>query len=161
MGETRQPVLVLGQFNLQGALTCARVFGKDVQNQGRAVDHFGFQRFFEVTLLVRRKLIIEYNHIQAHLLDQDSQFLDFAFANVGCRIDGFQVLSSLSEDLHTGRSCQLGQFGQRVQQRPPCPLPSDFHPYQIGLFSLAISRKSIVNDLSSWSYVGSLLTKLA
>src|SRR6266568_1541242 len=50
-GQPWQHVIQLRQFNLQLALTAARMPGENVQNELRPIDHSAFCGFFDVSLL--------------------------------------------------------------------------------------------------------------
>src|SRR5579884_2195854 len=56
--ESRQTIAILSQLDLQSALTGPGMLGKDVENDGRSVQHLNVQRALEVTLLRGRQLVV-------------------------------------------------------------------------------------------------------
>ena len=110
LGQAGQLVLELGQLYLKTALVGLGVLGEDVENQARAVDDLGLDRFFQGTLLGRRKLVVgDQNRVAGLGLGRD-QLVDLAFADV---VVGIQVAAVLPLRTHhlsaggVGQACQL------------------------------------------------------
>jgi hypothetical protein len=65
-GQPRQHVLKLRQLHLQLPLAGARVAGKNVQNQLRAVQHAAGKRRLKIAQLRRRQVVVEEHQIGLH-----------------------------------------------------------------------------------------------
>ena len=93
--HARQPgqqVLVLGQLHLQPALPCAGPLGKDVQNEGRTVQHLDPQFLGQYPLLGGGKGIVKDDQVRPRVPDQLLYLGGLAFSDKGARFRGVPVL---------------------------------------------------------------------
>ncbi len=116
--ETRQPVLQLGQFDLELALTCIGMLGEDVENERRPVDHLDVlaKDGLQFALVPRRKLVVEEHHIRLQFIDERLHLFHLARADIGGAIGFIEALDGLTDDVNAGRigqQCKLFQTGFR------------------------------------------------
>ena len=113
-GEPWQAVLVLGQCYLQLSLPCERVLSENVQDERGTVDDLAIQRPFHLSLLTRRQLIVEEEHVNTQLIAMSFQLLHLALANEGCWMDASESLVGPSCHLDASRVRQSRQLFQRI-----------------------------------------------
>ena len=112
-----QQVLVLGQLDLDLALTGASVPSEHVQDQRGTVDDFDLESRFQVALLGGRQFIIADHHVGSLVLQQILELLEFALAQIG-RSDALRALGYGGDHLGAGRPGQVIEFDQRVVEAP-------------------------------------------
>ena len=111
-GQTRQPVLQLGQLDLQPALVALGVFGEDVEDDRAAIDDSDVEPLLEILLLRRRELVVRHHEVEARpsLLRRDLD--DFALAHIRSRIGPRAPLDRLAHDLRARGAHQRGELVQ-------------------------------------------------
>ncbi|MNT18233.1 hypothetical protein D3C72_1534240 [compost metagenome] len=70
----------LRQLDLQLAFMAAGALGKDIQNQGDAIDNAALQHALQIAFLPGPQSVIEDHHVGRHRIDQGRDLLDLAFA---------------------------------------------------------------------------------
>src|SRR5260221_9820678 len=103
-GKSRQAIFVLGQFDLQRSFARIGVLREDVQDERRTVNDLDViaKGFFQFSLMARRKLIVENDHIGLERSDFLTYLLGFAGANIRSRVDLVQMLNRASNHLDSG-----------------------------------------------------------
>ena len=94
--QPRQHVLQLRQFHLQLAFTGARVFGKDIEDELRAVDHPGVDQFLDIALLRSSEVVIEKQQIGRDRSDGAGNFLQLSASDQRGRIRTIAVLQEFA-----------------------------------------------------------------
>jgi hypothetical protein len=132
-----QPVLVLGQLDLQRTLAGVGVLGEDIEDQRGAVEDLDpvAQRPLQLPLVTGGELVVEDDHVGGSLVRPLDQLLHLAQADEGGRVDALPPLHHLAQHIDPGRVGQLGQFGQRLLDGPVAigrggPRPLQFNPHQ-------------------------------
>ncbi len=74
--------------------------GKDVENQGGAVDHGQAELLLQVALLARRELVVGHHHVGTKLLCELLDLTHLAWAHIGVRVRLIAVLHHLADHLH-------------------------------------------------------------
>jgi hypothetical protein len=113
----RQPwkqIFKLGQFDLQLAFTGTGVTGKDIENQLRAIDDAGVDDALNITLLGRREVVIEQNHIGGNRGRRAGNFLELALADQGGGVGPVFALGELADDLGARAGRERTEFVERV-----------------------------------------------
>ena len=116
--QAGQLVLELRQLDLETALVRLRVLREDVQDEPRAVDHLGLDRFLQGPLLRRRKLIVRDQNRVSGLRPGGHQLVDLALADVVVGIDMAAVLPFSADHLCAGCVRQAGELTDRLLGRP-------------------------------------------
>jgi len=75
--QPRQHVVELRQFHLQPAFPGPRPEGKNVEDELGPIDDLDVELFFEVSLLRRRKILIENDGVRVVRCDGSREFTDF------------------------------------------------------------------------------------
>ena len=110
--ESRQQVLVLGQFHLCFCVGRLGAAGEYVENQARAVQNLHFQFLFEVGHLLRGEFVVENHHTHIVGLQKGGDFFQFAFSHEGA---GVGVVQTLCEAAHGDGAGRVGQEFQFVK----------------------------------------------
>ena len=105
-----QPVLELCQLDLQAALTGLRTLGKNIQNQGGAVDDGGVYHLLDILQLGRRQLVVKNHQIDILSADKIRHLLQAPSAHQGSRVRLFLLLDDPPHHLCAGRLRQLLQL---------------------------------------------------
>ena len=113
-GEPRQQIFELRQLHLQAALTRARMAGKDVQDELRAVDDAAVELFLQIAQLGAGQLVVEDDETCVGHLGGGGDLLHFAAADQGRRIGAVAALQLLSDHDASGARGQFAQLGQRL-----------------------------------------------
>ena len=123
-------VFQLGQLNLEFGLLGLGPRGEDIEDQLAAVHHLDANGLLQLANLGRRQVVVEDDDVGFEALDALSKLLGLAFADVGGRMDGAQLLL---EPVHHHRA---GTFGQRGQFRQVVPTirASQNRAYEDGAF---------------------------
>jgi hypothetical protein len=94
--------LQLRQLDLQLAFPGARVAGKDIQNELRAVDHSSLNNFFDVALLRWAKVVIEKKNIGIHRCGRSGYFFKLTRAHQSCGIVAVAALQNFANHFSAG-----------------------------------------------------------
>ena len=78
--KPRRRVLKLCELDLELTFVALRALGENVEDQPRTVDDRAAERLFEVALLHRRQVVVEYRERSMLLLQSALDFLDFSRA---------------------------------------------------------------------------------
>ncbi len=117
-GKTGQAVFILGQFDLELAFVGVGVLGKDIEDEGRAVNDLDV--FTEAALqfaqVARGKLIIEDDHIGKGFFDKGLDLFHFARTDIGIGMRVFEGLRGFTNHIQTSGISQQGQFFQGLFQ---------------------------------------------
>jgi hypothetical protein len=100
--EPWKQILQLRKFYLELAFTRARMAGKDVEDQLRAIDDAGVQLALDVALLRWRKIVIEENDVGSRAGHRPGDLLKLAAADQCCRIELVAPLDHLTYDSRSG-----------------------------------------------------------
>ena len=95
-----------------------RVLGEDVQDQPRAVDDLRLDRFFQGSLLSRRKLVVGDQDRIAGLGLGGHELVDLALADVEVGVDMAAVLPLGAHHLRARGVRQAGELSDRLLGRP-------------------------------------------
>ena len=106
----REVVLELRELDLELALGAARVLGKDVEDQLRAVDDAGVHGVLEVALLRRSQLVVHEEGLCARLAVRVLELLELSLAHVRAPVRPGTVLDDRPDRLHASRTCKLAQL---------------------------------------------------
>jgi len=98
-GQPRQQVLQLREFHLQLAFTRARVPGKDIEDQLRAVDDARLDFALQVPKLRRGQVVVEDHNLGIRHRGGARNLLDFAFPDQRCRLRAVAPLHEFAGDL--------------------------------------------------------------
>src|SRR5229473_1834118 len=79
--QPRQKVVQAGCLDLQTALMCARVLGKDLEDHLGAVEDSGLQLELQVALLTRTEIVVANDQIEGAFELELAQLLDLAHAD--------------------------------------------------------------------------------
>ena len=94
-GELRQQVLILRQLDLQAALGRFGALGKDIQNQGAAVQDGRIRQLLQRADLGRREVVVKYNERRPRALEQSAHLLRLSLADEAVRVRRVAVLQHL------------------------------------------------------------------
>ena len=111
--QPRQQILQLRQLHLQLPFTGARVPGKNIENQLRAIDHPHMQNVFNVSLLRGGKIVVKDDELGPGRTGRGRDFFQLALADDGGRIRLIFRLQKLPRHLAAGTESQLAQLIQR------------------------------------------------
>jgi hypothetical protein len=89
------------------------VLSKDIQDQGRAVDHLDVipKDLLELTLVTGRKLVVKEDDVGTLLLDLLDDLRDLARADERSGVGANQLLYLVAHDNDAGRTGQSFQLG--------------------------------------------------
>jgi hypothetical protein len=85
-GQPRQPVLQLGQLDLETAFVGLGPAREHIENERRAVDDHHVELLLEVALLARRELAIDHHDVVFETLAEGLDLLQFPLPHVGRRM---------------------------------------------------------------------------
>jgi hypothetical protein len=108
--EPRQHVFELRQFDLQLALSGARVPGKDIKDELGAIEHPTGQRCVKIAQLCGGKIVIEQDEIGLDGFGNSSDFFYFAGANESRGIGPRAALQNLCRDFRAGAQNKFPEF---------------------------------------------------
>ena len=91
-GEPGQQIFILGKLHLKPALSGLGPLGKNIHNQGAAVQNRHADDFFQGPDISRGKLVVKDHHGGCGGLHQHPHLLGFALADKAVRIRGMAVL---------------------------------------------------------------------
>ena len=111
-GEAGQQVLELGKLDLEFAFAGAGALGKDIKDEGGAVQDLALEGFFEVAGLGGGKFVVEDDGIDVVIAAELGEFGGFAFADVGGGVGVFEFLGGGAGDFTAGG---LGEFGELLE----------------------------------------------
>ena len=112
-GETRQQIVQLRQFYLETAFTSAGARRKDIEDELGASDYARADRFFEVTLLRRGKLVIEDDKLGAGGGRFGRQFLNLPLTDERSRLRAGPGLNRSAYDYRARAGREFRQFLER------------------------------------------------
>ena len=112
--QARQPVFELCQLHLQASGAGFGALGKDVQNQGGAVDDRNIHHLFNVLLLGRRQLVIEDDQFRLAAAHKIRQLLQAPSTHQGSWVGAVLALDHPAQHLGPCRFCQLLQLIDRA-----------------------------------------------
>ena len=112
-GEARQHVFELGELDLKLAFAGARVAGKNVEDELRAIEDAARQSGLKVAQLRGRQVVIEEDEVGVGGSGDAGDLLDFAGADERGGIGARAALHELGGDLAAGAQKQLAKFGER------------------------------------------------
>jgi hypothetical protein len=81
--HSREVVLELGELDLEFSLCAVGVAGKDVEDDGRAVDHRELQGGLQVPLLAGRELVVGDDHVCVGALCLRADLVELARSHIG------------------------------------------------------------------------------
>ena len=125
-GKAGEQVLQLGQLYLGLGGAGAGVLGKDIQDQGAAVDDFGFDGFFQIADLRRGEVFVEDHRFRLVGIDHLLQLFYLAAADEGGGIQPLPVLHQLIDHLYPGSGSQLLQLA-KIFIHLPAPVLRQYH----------------------------------
>ena len=108
-GELGQKVLVLRQLHLEPAFLGLGALGKDIENQGAAIEHRGVGEILQGADLGGRQVVVTDEHGGLCGLDELADLLGLALAKEAVGIGGGAVLE------HLGRAGAAGGLQKRLQ----------------------------------------------
>ena len=108
-GKPRQQILILRQLHLQPALGRLGTLGKNIENEGAAIQNRRLCQLLKRTDLRGRKVIIEHDQRRAGILHKLAHLLGLALANEAVRVGRVAVLQ------HLGLAEAASRFQQRFQ----------------------------------------------
>jgi hypothetical protein len=82
--------------------------GKNIEDDGGAIDDAHIEGFFEVTGLSRGKFFVKHHQIEFERFFECSDFCDFAWSDVILRKCMFEALVNLADDIDIGGVNQQG-----------------------------------------------------
>jgi hypothetical protein len=82
-GQTRQPVLELGQLDLEAPLVRRRAAGEYVEDECCAIDDLDVERTLQVALLGWAEVVINHHDVVADVVAAGLDLLELPFADVG------------------------------------------------------------------------------
>ena len=94
-GELRQQILILRQLDLQAALGRFGALGKDIQNQGAAVQDGRIRQLLQRADLGRREVVVKHNERCPRALKQRAHLLRLSLADEAVRVRRVAVLQHL------------------------------------------------------------------
>ena len=104
--QSRQQVLVLGQFDLHLGAGRLGTLGKDVEDEARAVERLDLDGFLDKGDLFGREVIIKDDEADVVLLDIGHNFLEFSFAHIGGAVG---AVTPLQESAYGSGSRRFGE----------------------------------------------------
>ncbi len=110
LGEARQQMLELGEFDLDLAFLRAGALRKDVEDECGAVEDLDVENLFQVAALRRRKFVVEDDRVHVVLVAEPGKFPRLALADVGRGMGRLHFLDAVADDLAAGGGGQLAQF---------------------------------------------------
>ena len=108
-GKPGQKILILSQLHLQSSFSGSGPLGKNIQNQGAAVQHRASGDLLQSTDIAGGQLIVEYDHIGLSGLCQHPHLLGLSLADKAVGIRGMAVLQ------HLGHTEAAGSFEEGFQ----------------------------------------------
>ena len=97
-----QQIFVLGQFHLKTALPGTGTLGKDIQNQGGAVQYAHLQLLPQHPLLGGRQGVVKDDHVRTHGAHQLAHLVHLALADEGAGIWAVLLLEHHAHTLASG-----------------------------------------------------------
>ena len=123
--QSRQPVVELGQLDLQLSLPGPGAAGEDVQDELGPVDYLAVECALDVALLGRREVVVEDHGVGPVPIQQPFQPLHLALADQGGRVIAGPLLEQAGGHPGAGGGSQGCQLVQRfLQARPGSPAGS-------------------------------------
>ena len=113
-GKPREQILILGKLYLKSAFFRAGPLGKNIQNQGTAVQNRYADQFLQRPDISGRKGVIENYHGAFRCLGKHSDFLCLPCANKAVRIRRMPVLQNLRRAESASRLQKCVQFLQTL-----------------------------------------------
>ncbi len=107
-----------GRLDLGRGLDGAGAGGEDVGDQFAAVEHLGLGGLLQIAHLARRQVVVEDDHVGVCGFDLLLQFVQFASANIGGRIDREAFLGNTADDSGAGRGGQTAQLFEGIVTQP-------------------------------------------
>ena len=104
--QTRQQILVLGQFDLHLGTGCLGPFGKNVEDEARAVKCLDLYCLLDKGDLFGREVIIKDDEADVVLLDIGHNFLQFSLAHIGSAVG---AVTPLQESAYGCSASGLGK----------------------------------------------------
>lgn len=112
---THQPccqMLQLSQFDLQLAFMTLGTLGKNIQDQGAAIDHPATEHLFQIALLTGRQLMIEHDNVRLMQPGRLADFLCLALAGISRCIRCMALAANHSQRLRSGTGSQQAELRQ-------------------------------------------------
>jgi hypothetical protein len=106
--------LELRKFDLRFTFARLCMLGKDIEDDGRSVNHLDFDSILESTALAGRKLSVGHDGVSALGKNDGRKFFDLAPAEVGRGVRIGFALKEPIENLRTCRFTKCSKFFQRV-----------------------------------------------
>src|SRR5215471_1685065 len=113
-GQARETVFQLRKLDLKLAFFRSRPPPENIEDQSGAVDDLRVEGLFQILRLTRGQLFVENNNVNTLHENFLTEFFDFTFADVCCRIGTVTALDHLIDDACAGRNGQLTQFIESV-----------------------------------------------
>jgi hypothetical protein len=112
--QARQPILQLRKLHLQLAFPRLCVLGKDIEDQGGAIDDFYVfaKQIFQFALLPRQQFLIKDNDRRLQFVKQYLDFFELTRPDQGFRMRAVQALQDLPDNFQTGRIGQKRELGE-------------------------------------------------
>ena len=112
--QSRQEVAKLSQFHLKLRLFGRRALREDVEDELRPVDDLAAERLLEVPRLAGAQVVVEDDHIGAHLVRESANFLGLALADERRTVGSKPVLDDRRQRGNAGRVGERLEFSQQV-----------------------------------------------
>ncbi len=114
--QSRQPVVELGQLDLQLSLPGSRTAGEDIQDELGSVDDFAVEDALDVALLGRGKVVVEDHGVGPVPIQQSLQEIQLPFADQIRRVIAGPLLQQAGGHPGSGGGSQGSQLIQRFLQ---------------------------------------------
>jgi len=117
-GEAGEEVLELGELDLELAFAGAGALGKDIEDQGSAVENLALEDLFEIPALGGGEFVVEDDGIDLVLAAFVGEFGGLAGADEGTGVGGFEFLGAGAGDLAAGGGGEFGEFIEGIVDFP-------------------------------------------